>query len=330
MVRALNTSVAVLLLVALAAAHERVHMRDIQALVLEKGAYTEFRRGAPVPQLKCLAAAGLRDDELPKAAMCRNIGWDGREAKWECELDGLPDTHRLVSPFQVSCEGWARSGDPHVLAGSCGLEYRLERAAAPLQRGVRNEDLFRARAPSQPIPRAEPYPDKSLWIMLSVFVVGMVTIFIITIGASVWFYLHSDYVTGERTPTRVVVEGHSDDERSDAPHSDDETDVDTSPRLGRATRVRRRSRPVRIEVTAPAGRPSPPYQPCAGVDPTLAYFMGKASARAPPPVVVHAPRAQTPSPPRSTFVEPVCPVPAAAPRPASREASTGWGGTTSR
>ena len=71
----------VLVLIAFAAAHERVHMRDIQTLVLSKGSMTQHRRVPPVSQLICRDTAGLSFSQLPSTAVCRNIGWDGHNTK---------------------------------------------------------------------------------------------------------------------------------------------------------------------------------------------------------------------------------------------------------
>lgn len=56
---------------------------------------------------------------------CKNQGSDyGREdIQWTCTAS-LPSEFKLGST-DVICEGYETSGDPYVLKGSCGVEYRL-------------------------------------------------------------------------------------------------------------------------------------------------------------------------------------------------------------
>lgn len=56
---------------------------------------------------------------------CRNSGsaYGGEDVEWTCTAS-LPPEFKLGST-NVQCEGYDSSDDPYVLAGSCGVEYRL-------------------------------------------------------------------------------------------------------------------------------------------------------------------------------------------------------------
>lgn len=61
---------------------------------------------------------------------CKNQGsdYDDENVQWTCSAS-LPVEFKLGST-DVICEGFASSQDPHVLKGSCGVEYRLLLTAA--------------------------------------------------------------------------------------------------------------------------------------------------------------------------------------------------------
>ena len=56
---------------------------------------------------------------------CRNSGtaYGGEDVEWTCTAS-LPPEFKLGST-NVRCEGYDSADDPYVLAGSCGVEYRL-------------------------------------------------------------------------------------------------------------------------------------------------------------------------------------------------------------
>jgi len=110
----------------------RVQLEKIQALTFYKDAVTTARRGSPIPQLVCLGKPCSL--YTPEAVRCTNLGGQGTEIDWKCEAD-LPATLRF-GRVEVSCEGWSHPGDPYVLKGSCGLEYRL----VQLSSNVQNDD----------------------------------------------------------------------------------------------------------------------------------------------------------------------------------------------
>jgi len=99
----------------------RVALAKIPALTFYQDSITLSRRTNPIPQLTCIGKAC--DLYMPEVVRCENIGGQGGEVDWKCEAD-LPGSLRF-GRVEVSCEGWSGPGDPYVLKGSCGLEYRL-------------------------------------------------------------------------------------------------------------------------------------------------------------------------------------------------------------
>merc|ERR1719228_2471248 len=47
------------------------------------------------------------------------------DIQWECKTD-MPFEYKF-GKIQVGCEGYDYPDDPYVLAGSCGLEYTIDR-----------------------------------------------------------------------------------------------------------------------------------------------------------------------------------------------------------
>lgn len=104
--------------------HERVLLREIQAITLYSDRYTNARRSAPIPQLKCIGGSAGCGAVIPQVVQCHNRGWDGIDVQWECKVD-MDNAYRF-GKVEVSCEGFDYPEDPYVLRGSCGLEYTLE------------------------------------------------------------------------------------------------------------------------------------------------------------------------------------------------------------
>ena len=100
--------------------HKKVLLTDVETLVLREGHTTTGRRSNPVSQLTCLGDCRGK----PDVVVCENIGSDGKDAVWKCIAD-IIDGDFLSSSMDVSCEGWDNPDDPYILAGSCGLTYRL-------------------------------------------------------------------------------------------------------------------------------------------------------------------------------------------------------------
>ncbi|XP_073493163.1 store-operated calcium entry-associated regulatory factor [Phyllobates terribilis] len=104
--------------------HERVLLREIQAITLHADRYTNGRRAAPVPQLKCIGGSAGCGAVVPQVVQCHNRGWDGIDVQWECKVD-MDNAYRF-GKVEVNCEGFDYPEDPYILRGSCGLEYTLE------------------------------------------------------------------------------------------------------------------------------------------------------------------------------------------------------------
>ncbi|TFK20293.1 DUF1183-domain-containing protein [Coprinopsis marcescibilis] len=109
----------------------RVQLAGIRALTFYKDALTAARRTDALPQLSCVGAACRLYQ--PEVVRCTNIGGEGTDIDWKCEAD-LPEALRF-GKVDVSCEGWARPGDPYVLKGSCALTYRLAQIPDALRNG---------------------------------------------------------------------------------------------------------------------------------------------------------------------------------------------------
>ncbi|KAF9474252.1 DUF1183-domain-containing protein [Pholiota conissans] len=99
----------------------RIELAKIPSLTFYKGEYTAARRTEALSQLVCVGKPCKLYQ--PDVVRCVNIGGNGVDVDWRCEAD-LPSALRF-GKVEVSCEGWARPGDPYVLKGSCSLEYRL-------------------------------------------------------------------------------------------------------------------------------------------------------------------------------------------------------------
>ncbi|XP_051876488.1 store-operated calcium entry-associated regulatory factor [Pristis pectinata] len=108
------------------AAHdsERILLREVQALTLYNGRYTNGRRTNPVPQLQCVGGTAGCTSFIPQVVQCYNKGWDGYDVQWECKAD--MDIAYRFGAITVSCEGYNYPEDPYILRGSCGLEYVID------------------------------------------------------------------------------------------------------------------------------------------------------------------------------------------------------------
>jgi hypothetical protein len=98
----------------------KVKLSDIKAITLTAGQYTTGRRSSPVLQLQC---RGHLCNHAPDTVQCINRGSDGLDAQWNCEGD-LPKWCSFANA-DVNCEGYDYPNDPYILAGSCGMSYRL-------------------------------------------------------------------------------------------------------------------------------------------------------------------------------------------------------------
>jgi len=107
----------------------KVELSKIKSLTFYKDENTAARRTSPLPQLVCVGKPCKLFQ--PEVVRCVSLGGFGTDVDWKCEAD-LPDSLRF-GKVEVSCEGWSKPGDPHVLKGSCSLEYRLVQIPSSLR-----------------------------------------------------------------------------------------------------------------------------------------------------------------------------------------------------
>lgn len=69
-------------------------------------------------------SAGCPKSATPSVVQCKQVGWDGFDAQWECSAD-LGSEYKF-GEVTVVCEGYEYPEDQYILGGSCGLEYTLE------------------------------------------------------------------------------------------------------------------------------------------------------------------------------------------------------------
>lgn len=115
--------IAVVYLVQAGNQHQKVLLSNVQTLTLQRGQRTQARRVSSIPQLKCVGGSAKNAFE-PEVVQCYNRGSNGVDIQWECTSE-MPTQYKF-GKLTVSCEGFDYPDDPHILAGSCGLEYNLE------------------------------------------------------------------------------------------------------------------------------------------------------------------------------------------------------------
>jgi len=104
---------------------KKVKLKDVDVLTLYQGKMTNGRRSSPIPQLQCRGGSAGCSAFVPDVVQCYNKGSDGLEIQWECKTE-MPMEYKF-GKIQVSCEGYDYPDDPYILAGSCGLEYTIDR-----------------------------------------------------------------------------------------------------------------------------------------------------------------------------------------------------------
>jgi len=104
---------------------KKVKLKDVDVLTLYQGKMTNGRRSSPIPQLQCRGGSAGCSAFVPDVVQCYNKGSDGLEIQWECKTE-MPMEYKF-GKVQVSCEGYDYPDDPYILAGSCGLEYTIDR-----------------------------------------------------------------------------------------------------------------------------------------------------------------------------------------------------------
>lgn len=103
---------------------KKILLEDIRTLTLRYGEWTTSRRLSPVPQLKCIGGTAGCYAFVPQHVQCYNRGSDGYNIQWECKTDEM-NKYRF-GKIDITCEGYDYADDPYILAGSCGLEYRID------------------------------------------------------------------------------------------------------------------------------------------------------------------------------------------------------------
>lgn len=117
--------VCVIIVLSSCRANDRVNIKDVTAITLEKGKMTTAKRGDPILQLNCVSGCHLSD--LNKV-LCRNMGHDGISTQWACSTSDLSNGVDF-GDIKVSCEGYSGAKDrDFVVLGSCGLFYGLVRS----------------------------------------------------------------------------------------------------------------------------------------------------------------------------------------------------------
>merc|ERR1719421_96114 len=112
-----------------------ISIQDVTAITLRRGEFTLANRGSPVPQLRRVGGNAPRGEEID-TAQCRNTGYDGIDVNWECKSNH--DDRFSITRFQVSCEGYSYPEDEYITAGSCALEYVLDKSDKFYENGAYN------------------------------------------------------------------------------------------------------------------------------------------------------------------------------------------------
>ena len=117
----------------------KVLLSDVDALTLRSGRYTTGRRSSPIPQISCVGgSAGC--SYIPSVIQCENKGSDGVDAQWECKAE--MDSGYSFGETNVACEGYDYPDDPYILAGSCGVDFTLDRTRNGGSRQIHSESNF--------------------------------------------------------------------------------------------------------------------------------------------------------------------------------------------
>jgi len=115
------------LFIATAINAQKVKLKDVDVLTLYQNKLTNGRRSSPIQQLQCRGGTAGCSAFIPDVVQCYNRGSDGLDIQWECKTE-MPVEYKF-GKIQVSCEGYDYPDDPYILAGSCGLEYTIDRTS---------------------------------------------------------------------------------------------------------------------------------------------------------------------------------------------------------
>jgi len=116
-----------ILFIATAINAQKVKLKDVDVLTLYRNKLTNGRRSSPIQQLQCRGGTAGCEAFIPDVVQCYNRGSDGLDIQWECKTE-MPVEFKF-GKIQVSCEGYDYPDDPYILAGSCGLEYTIDRTS---------------------------------------------------------------------------------------------------------------------------------------------------------------------------------------------------------
>ena len=119
-----------LLLGAQAVQAQRIFPGKLPQLVFHENSHTTKGRGASIPQMECV---GGHCDKAPSYIRCTNmrLRQGGEDPEWDCKANLEKGYHLVFS--EVSCEGYAYAEDPYILAGSCGVTYKVGRSPFGLE-----------------------------------------------------------------------------------------------------------------------------------------------------------------------------------------------------
>lgn len=145
---------------------QKTKLKDIDVLTLHQGRMTNGRRSSPVPQLECKGGTAGCGAFIPDVVQCYNRGSDGLDIQWECKTD--MDNEYRFGKISVSCEGYDYPEDPYVLAGSCGLEYTIDRTTAGSQQSAGGNSYSYSNS------YTSTSKEKSDFDFMSLFIVGIV------------------------------------------------------------------------------------------------------------------------------------------------------------
>lgn len=106
--------------------HQKIPIREVEALTLQFDKMTAGRRSSPIAQLTC---RGMNCALAPSSVRCINVGHDGNDVQWDC--NSVLDKSIKFGIMNVQCEGYDYPEDPNILVGSCGLDYTLEKTGVP-------------------------------------------------------------------------------------------------------------------------------------------------------------------------------------------------------
>ena len=87
--------------------HQKIPIREVDALTLQFDKMTTGRRSSPVPQLTC---RGLNCALAPSSVRCINVGHDGNDVQWDC--NSVLDKSIKFGIMNVQCEGYDYPEDP--------------------------------------------------------------------------------------------------------------------------------------------------------------------------------------------------------------------------